>query len=294
MAGKSKVGIVTVTYNSSNVLNDFMFSVLNQSHNNFLLCIIDNASADDTLEKLEQYHDERIVTISNADNVGVAKGNNQGIEYALNDGCDLVLLVNNDTQFENNLLLELIYALTKHNCRMVAPKIWCHDDKQKIWYAGGQFNPWKAHTVKHYGYFQKDCSKYNETKKVSYASTCCLLIEKSVFEEIGMMDEKYFVYVDDIDFCFRALKQNIELFFIHDINFYHKVSSLTGGGNTKFSIYYGLRNRVYFLKKYLSPSMFQLWKLWHKKRDLFQLLFKVEEKDIYELKVKAFKDGLTL
>ncbi len=102
-----KIGLVTITYNSAHVMEPFMQCVLNQTHTNFILYIIDNISSDNTLELLKNYSDERIVLIANKENVGVAKGNNQGIVQAMQDGCDELLIINNDVEFSNTLLQNL-------------------------------------------------------------------------------------------------------------------------------------------------------------------------------------------
>jgi GT2 family glycosyltransferase len=91
------IGIVTVTFNSASVIEGFMDSVLKQTGAKFILYVIDNASSDDTLNRLSEYQDPRIVVIPNQINVGVAEGNNIGIRAALNRGCTFVLFLNNET-----------------------------------------------------------------------------------------------------------------------------------------------------------------------------------------------------
>src|SRR6266436_6146337 len=96
---KTRIGVVTVTYNSADVLPDFLRCLSAQTHTDFLLFVIDNASHDGTVELLQAYNDSRLVIVANPDNRGVAEGNNQGIRRALEAGCFSVLLVNNDTEF---------------------------------------------------------------------------------------------------------------------------------------------------------------------------------------------------
>ena len=103
-----KLGIVTITYNSEKVLDDFIESVLRQSYTNFKLFIIDNYSSDSTISILNNTQDERIRVIKNKENIGVAAANNQGIKEAINSECKQVLLLNNDVVFEKDLLKKLI------------------------------------------------------------------------------------------------------------------------------------------------------------------------------------------
>ena len=104
-----KIGLVTITYNSSDVLKPFLDSVWNQTHKNFMLYVIDNNSFDDTIEVLEESIDNRLVIIKNFQNEGVAKANNQGITAAINEGCDQVLIINNDVEFEDTLICQILY-----------------------------------------------------------------------------------------------------------------------------------------------------------------------------------------
>src|SRR5712691_11421224 len=111
MDDSPSVGIVTVTYNSSQVIDGFLRSVFNQSHSNFVVHVVDNASSDTTLERVAINKDSRVHVIANAENRGFADANNQGIHAALAAGCEVVLLVNNDTEFEPHLIELLIAGL---------------------------------------------------------------------------------------------------------------------------------------------------------------------------------------
>ena len=90
--------------------------------------------------------------------------------------------------------------------------------------------------------------KFNKKVRVSYSPTCFMIIRKAVFEDIGMMDENYFVYWDDTDFVYRALKNGKTLWYIPNANIKHKESTSTGL-KSDFSIYYLHRNMVYFTLK---------------------------------------------
>jgi GT2 family glycosyltransferase len=253
MGNEAKIGVVTVTYNSAQVLDGFLSSLLRQSHTDFLLYVVDNASSDDTLKHLARYDDCRILLIANQKNVGVARGNNQGIRAALEAGCDSVLLINNDTEFGPELLANLADGLDRFECDMVAPKILHFDNPEIIWSAGGGFNRLKGYAGFHYGLGQPDDGKFDSVRKVDHAPTCCLLVRKAVFSRVGTMDQWYFVYIDDADFCYRAKRQGMRLMYLPHARLLHKVSSLTGGAQSEFSIRYCARNHVYFILKNLGP-----------------------------------------
>ncbi len=253
-----KIGLVTITYNSADVIRGFLESTFSQTFQNFIIYIIDNNSQDNTIEILKENTDSRIELVKNKENVGVAKANNQGIELALKDNCTQVLIINNDVEFEKQLFEKMLQIQKNKNCSLVVPKMMYFDTPDYIWYAGSSFIKKKGFLPIHKGIKQKDRSQFDGVYPVEYAPTCCLLVKKEVFQDVGMMDEKYFVYFDDTDFSYRVLKDGRhKLFYFSDTKFYHKVGSLTKSVEKEkkreyrgdFFIKQNTRNHIYFLKK---------------------------------------------
>lgn len=246
------IGLVTVLFNSAPVLPGFFESLVKQDMDNYWLFIIDN-SLDGisfaTAKELIKQHDIKNVTlIKNNENVGVAAANNQGIVCSLDMGCEYVLLLNNDIEFkEPALLSDMLLVAEQRQEKMLVPKIYFFDSG-KIWCAGGNFNHWTG-TTRHLGEGQCDNGQFDVGGYTEYAPTCFMLIHRSVFDTVGMMDEKYFVYYDDTDFVWRANLAGHKIYYWPAGLVWHKVSSSTGGGDSPFSIYYGTRNRIYFVKK---------------------------------------------
>jgi GT2 family glycosyltransferase len=292
MDKRKLVGIVTVTYNSTRVLHDFLVSILKQRYQDFALYVIDNASSDKTVQRLREYHDPRIVLIQNSVNAGVAAGNNIGIRAALKDGCDFVLLINNDTVFDSDLLLKLTEGLEEHKCDIIVPKISFYDNPDTIWYGGGYFNRLRA-CGNHFGLGQRDEGQFDVARRVSYSPTCCMLIRCEVFQRIGFMDASYFLYFDDTDFCLRAYRSGIKLFYLPLARVLHKESSLTGG-YSEFTIRYITRNHMYYLLKHYLWWQVCFYGL------LFYLylpakyLFLLRRPRIYWVAQKAYWEGISL
>lgn len=247
-----RIGVVTVTYNSASVLQPFMECMAKQTHTDFLLYLVDNASKDATLQMIADFADPRFIPIPNVQNVGVAEGNNLGILAALKAGCDSVLLLNNDTEFGSAMLQELAQGLKDHQVEMTCPKMMYFDEPTRIWAAGGTFQRIYGYRSVHFAEGEFDCGQCDEEKVVTYVPTCCVLIARSVFDKIGVMDPHYFVYVDDVDFMYRAMKAGVKLFYLPKIVLLHKVSSLTGQEESATMIRFCTRNRVYFLLKHLG------------------------------------------
>lgn len=247
----STIGIVTVLYNSETVLEDYFSSLNIQTYHDFILYVVDNKSPDNSLalsHKLAETSFFRTVFIENEDNFGVAKGNNLGIQKAISDGCEMVLISNNDVIIENDAIDLLINGIKLHNASMVVPKIY-YSGTDLIWAAGGYFNKLTGLNA-HYGDRVKDSGQFQKAKLVTYSATCFMLIRKEVFERMGLMDENYFVYYDDTDFMYRALKKQETLWYIPESVVHHKESTSTGF-MSDFSVRYLYRNLVYFtLKNY--------------------------------------------
>jgi GT2 family glycosyltransferase len=289
-----KLGVVTVTFNSAGVVDGFMASMLSQTYGNFVLYVIDNASKDQTLSMLSRYSDSRLTVVPNENNVGVAEGNNQGIALALSAECEFVLLINNDTEFGDGLISLMVEALESRDAEMLVPKIMFFEPKCVIWCAGGFFRPWRGFSTGHYGEGEPDRGQFNDARRIEYAPTCCMLIRAAVFEKVGLMDPRYFVYFDDTDFCWRARQLDIRFWYEPRAMLYHKVSSLTGGSESDFAIEYATRNKVYFALKNLGVlrtayclSIYQLI-------FLTKFLFGRDSKRVYLMKLKSYFRGIRL
>lgn len=289
-----KLGIVTVTYNSASVLDGFLRSISRQSYADFLLVAVDNASSDGTVEELRRHEDVPMRVISNDQNVGFAEATNQGIVAALEAGCELILLMNNDTEFDDGLFVQLVNALHEHKCDMVAPKIVFHDKPHLIWSAGGGLIPWRGYSGFHHGYGETDIGQFDRARRVDHAPACCLLVRKEVFERIGKLDHHYFTYVEDTDFCYRAKIAGLSLMYIPSATVLHKAHSLTGGLYSDFMMRFTTRNRVYFMLKHFGPLRGLYYLAAYQAHLVLQLIFKRVRPSMFWLREKAFLEGLTV
>lgn len=293
MGSGNKIGVVTVTYNSGDVLADFLKSLWAQTHTNFILYAVDNASTDNTMQGLKACTDPRLKVIANPANLGVAEGNNQGIRLALEDGCDHVLLINNDTEFDRDLIDKLLAGMAQHNADMACPKMMYFDEPNRYWAAGGFFQPWLGYRI-----FQRgemlDQGQYDRPERISYAPTCCVLIKSSLFMKTGLMDEKYFVYMDDVDFMYRAHRLGAKLMYLPDSKLLHKVGTLAGGQQSSFAIRYCTRNRVYFLIKNFGFLLAFPWLLLYETYLAARLLVLRDNFGMFMFKQKAFFSGIKM
>lgn len=245
-----KIGIVTVLYKSTDVIDGFVTSLNRQNFKNFHVFILENDTENHICEKKIRegadfdYHFER-----SSQNVGVAAGNNRGIDYyLLRDDISHVLFLNNDVEFDEDFLQKQCDCMLKHGIDCLAPKMYYFDPPEKIWYAGGEVNRLK-NGPRHYGHNKPDKLKGKDIYPVTYAPTCSLLIKKDLFPKHGLrMWEQLFVYYDDYVFCLDLQRAGVRIFYAPDICLFHKISSSTGT-NSEFSRYYSSRNWAYVARK---------------------------------------------
>ena len=175
---------------------------------------------------------------------------------------------------------------------MCSPKIMYFEPSNLIWCTTGSLNKLQAFRAIHDGENEIDSGQYNKIKSCEYVPTCCVLIKSNIFDLVGLMDEKYFVYCDDADWMFRAQKIGVKLIYTPHTTLYHKVSSSTGGRATAFSAFYGTRNRVYFIRKNIS-GIFKYVAVFQYFISIFVslLIHRITFRE-FKWKIKAFSRGL--
>lgn len=244
-----KIGVVTVLYDSASVLEDFLDSIECQTYTNFVVYCVDNGSTDNSVAQCRA-RGERCRIIENGSNLGVAAGNNVGTRAAIADGCEFVLYLNNDVTFGPGLFGQLLQGLKHHSCSMITPIMYYHDRPEVIWAAGGYFQRWLGYRCIHFADGDIDQGQIATPRQIQYTPTCCVLIRRHLFETIGIMDERYFVYYDDTDFMLRALKAGESLYLLPEAKLWHKVSSLVGT-SSPFRTRFVHRNHALYGHKHL-------------------------------------------
>ncbi len=240
---QQSVYIVIVNYNDLDYLHDFMRSVEGQTYKNIQVIMVDNASVDDSVKWMET-NCSKVHIIKQSENTGFGAGCNIGMEYAIKQGAEYVLLLNTDTILEKNLVEELIrYADDK---TVVTGQITCGDGTD-IWYSGGRIDKEKGITEQNlYGI---DVQK--EYYEVEFISGCCMMISKNIIERVGGFDETFFLYYEDTEYCIRLKQAGVRLLYIPKARLWHKVGGSSSGNseNSCSTEYYVARNRLLFAER---------------------------------------------
>ena len=183
-----------------------------------------------------------------AENRGFAGGNNVGIERALRGGASHILLLNNDTLVHPMFLQPLLEGLAAPEIGVVGPKIYCHPDATRLWFAGGRID-WRTGRQWHLGADEIDHGQRDAPLEVDYITACCLLAPADVFRTIGGLDERYFIYFEEADWNLRAQRHGYRCRYIPGSRIWHKVSRAMKTGSP-ISDYYYARNRLMFFRSH--------------------------------------------
>lgn len=243
------VSIIILNWNRKDDTIACLQSIEKVSYPDFEVILVDNASSDGTIEAVKQKF-PLVKVISNPENLRFAGGNNVGINYALENEADYILLLNNDTVVDPDFVSELMRAAESDGgIGMVGPKIYYYDDPKRIWFAGGKVEFWKG-WISHIGIRELDRGQYDATRHVDYLTGCCLLVKREVIERVGKLDESYFIYGEDADWCIRASRAGFKLLYVPSSIIWHKVSSSSGGNLSWFKNWNKLKSQLRLMARY--------------------------------------------
>lgn len=241
-----KVAVVILNYLVKDLTLKCIQSVRNSSFRDIIIIVVDNNSQDgldDEIEKLEG-----ILFIQTKKNLGYAGGNNVGIKKAMELNAELIFILNPDTEVDKEAIKYLVGGIEKYSAGIACPKIY-FEDRKTIWFAGKDFDNLNV-LGKHRGVDEIDRGQFDEDQETE-ASGAAMLIKKEVIEKVGMLDERFFLYLEDSDFSKRVKNAGFRIMYIYSSKVYHKNAQSTGLGSP-VQDYFFTRNRMLFAKKHLS------------------------------------------
>lgn len=253
----SKVGIVLVNYNGARFLPDCLESLAHSDYPDALTVLVDNGSSDGSADWAALHHPD-VLLLRQSDNGGFAQATNAGVRACLARGCEYVLLLNNDTTVAPDFLTRLMAEAAPD--RLLAPKIYFADAPRVVNNHFGTFDLWRGvHRDWYRG--RPDTPASRRAQRGGMANGCALLVPKGIIEQIGLLDETFFMYAEDIDFILRAARAGVEVWLAPEAVIYHKESSSSGGSGSPLVVYYTTRNRLSLMarhQKSLAPRAFFL------------------------------------
>lgn len=280
------VAIILVNYNGYNDTLKCVQSIKKNDYHDYKIIIVDNASDDRKVLQNDNYLNKETDVLYMNDNLGFSAGNNRGIEYAKKKyDPDFYFLLNNDTEISKNTIKELVntYEQYSENCGILTCKINYYSTPDIVWSAGGKFDFFTG-LADQPACGKKDSHEFDGIKKITFCTGCVMFISKEIIDLVGLLDENFFLYAEDTDYCCRVMNAGYQLLYTGGAVVYHKVSASTGKGSA-ISQYYNIRNNLYIIKKYCKIPILGYFK--YNYRIIKGLLYK---QFCYRNVVKAYKD----
>lgn len=214
------------------------------------IIVLDNYSTDGSVEAIrERFPDVDVVQLEK--NLGYAGNNNVGIELALSRGANWVFILNEDTVVAPDCLTELVQVgESNHRVGIVGPMVYHYHEPDVIQSAGGRFGPfWDSI---HIARDEPDIGQMPETHLVDWISGCGILVRRAVIEQVGMIDERYFYFWEETEWCLRAARGGWQVLHVPQAKMWHK--GVTRDHQPKPTVtYYATRNRLLTLSKHHAP-----------------------------------------
>jgi GT2 family glycosyltransferase len=240
---------ITLNWRQPLITLECVNSLQAMQHPGLDILVIDNGSGDDSVEILKTHQDPAFEILELPRNFGFAAGNNHGLRLALDRGYDFALLINNDAFAAPNMLDQLMVE-TAGDIGLLSPKIYYESEPEHIWFAGGRRQPYTLDLVDT-GRGEVDRSQGATSRNVDYLLGACMLVNLEAVRVIGLLDERYFFYFEDLDWSIRFTEAGYRLRLVPQAHVYHRVAVSTGSDTDSAQRrYYLAYGSVLFWKQY--------------------------------------------
>jgi GT2 family glycosyltransferase len=262
MSAAPDVVAVLVNYNGGAGLARCVASLRASDFGARSIVVVDNASRDDSAAALLRAEAGRaaggerpaLELLAQPVNRGFAAGANLGLRRAAELGAAELLLLNPDTEVERGFLAPLRAALAA-GAALAGPKLLSPGAPARIWSAGGSLT-WGRNLALLTGHGEQDRGQHDIARDVTFLAGTCWLLRRDWFERLKGFDEAFFCYVEDVDFCARAVREGARLAFEPRSRVVHEGSAASGGGYTPLRKYLSARNAFHLLRKHGT------WRRW--------------------------------
>jgi GT2 family glycosyltransferase len=229
------------------------------------IIVLDNASTDGSAEAVRSAF-PAVEVVALTENRGYAGNNNVGIRTAMERGAEWVFVLNEDTIVDPDCLLHLVEAARSDDRVGIAgPMIYHHDEPTVIQSAGGELTRrWDA---RHRGRNEEDGGQFPAPSRVDWVSGCAILVRGAVVAQVGALDERFFYYWEEVDWCLRARRAGWHVLHAPRARVWHK--GVTRDYRPSPSVrYYDTRNRFLLLSKHRAPVLVRVSAWWRTLRVL--------------------------
>jgi len=238
---KTRVSIIVVNYNGKQFLHDCFSAIFRQTYSPSEVIMVDNASRDESVAFIRE-HFPAVIVLVNESNMGFAGGTNVGIRKATGE---YILTLNNDTRIDASFLREIIRPMVEDpTVGMCASKMLFPDGRINstgicISRSGAAWDR---------GMGDPDMGQYDLQEEVFGPCAGAALYRRKMLDEIGLFDEDFFLFMEDVDIAFRARLSGWQCIYIPSARVIH-IHGGTAGFKSDTSVYYGNRNLVWYVMK---------------------------------------------
>lgn len=242
-----EVAIIILNWNSGLHTRDCLASLAQIDYKSYWPLVVDNGSTDDSLQRVREAFPE-VPILENGRNLGFTGGNNIGLRWALERGADYMLLLNDDTEVAPDFLRQLVEAAEADPAvGMAGPTIRYFHEPEVIWSAGGEIDCRRGQT-RMLGLSERDTGQFGLVPRdVDFVTGCALLARRRVLEEVGLLDDRFFAYYEETEWCVRAAKKGFKIVHVPKAIVWHKIQ-IEKRDDSPQVVYYMTRNRLLFLR----------------------------------------------
>ncbi len=254
-----KVSIVILNWKNYEDTKECFDSLLKTTYQNCEVVFVDNGSPDGSGDLLHKEYPD-FPYVQTGENLGFSGGCNAGIEYALKNNADYIMLLNNDTTVKYDFIEPLVNEFEEHpDAGITTGKGFYYDTPDILHMAGAEMD-WMRSTYQRYGADELDKGQYDQAREVGFASAYFMLVKQEVFGSVQLLSEDYFGGVEECEFNIRVKKAGYKIYYTPDSVMWHKISRSFKPATIR-GVYNTYRNKLIFMKKFLSPVRWQLWSI---------------------------------
>ena len=247
----SSVSIVILNWNGAADTIACLDSLRALTFPTFSVVVVDNGSTDDSALRLRSYVAPYSLTLLEAGrNLGYAGGNNFGIRHALRHGADFVLVLNNDTAVAPDILERLLSAAERNpDAGVFSARIMYFDDPKRVWFDGARWNETSLR-MEWQGQGELETALKANDHDTDYACGAALFFRAQVPEQIGLLDEAFFLVWEEVDWCYRARKAGFRIVAVPAAKVWHKIGVSFGTESSPLRTYFSVRNEFLWLRRH--------------------------------------------
>lgn len=222
------------------------------SYGNHKVLVLDNASSDGSVAAIRAAF-PAVEVISLEQNLGYAGNNNVGIAAALEQGADWIFVLNEDTIVDPECLAELVAAgESAATIGITGPTVYHYDEPEVIQSAGGVLD--RFWVSRHLHANERDDGQLHDLPAVDWISGCAMMVRREVVEQVGALDERFFYYWEETEWCLRARRHGWSIRHVPAARLWHKGVQRDYAPNPSVT-YYNTRNRFLMLARHKAPPL---------------------------------------